>query len=213
MWAQLDCGQHNPELFWLHVVSFSCLLVSTVRSVEEHVEGFDQRWSLPGGGAGQLNRHGLDRPPRKIKHAAPHLRSGVHGSVRDSSLSYVSSTCLTRINSARFVPLFDTWNCFSLSFFPFSSLAPAPWRESGTCRLSGDGRLGELWWCFCALPGLSWQDKVTALRAKMTERKVSWFVATALDEIACTVFTVLSVFIRFFLLHLIQTFSSDCGSS
>uniref|UniRef100_A0A674PLV7 Xaa-Pro aminopeptidase 1 n=1 Tax=Takifugu rubripes TaxID=31033 RepID=A0A674PLV7_TAKRU len=32
--------------------------------------------------------------------------------------------------------------------------------------------------------GLSWHDKVTALRAKMTERKISWFVATALDEIA-----------------------------
>lgn len=92
------------ELMW----ALSCPLVSTVRSVEEHVEGFDQRWSLPGGGAGQPNRRGLDRPPRKIKHAAPHLRSGVHGSVRVSSLSYVSSTCLTRINSARFVPLFDT---------------------------------------------------------------------------------------------------------
>lgn len=39
---------------------------------------------------------------------------------------------------------------------------------------------------------------MTALRAKMAERKVSWFVATALDEIACTVFTVLSVFIFFF---------------
>ncbi|CAF89943.1 unnamed protein product, partial [Tetraodon nigroviridis] len=50
--------------------------------------------------------------------------------------------------------------------------------------LAGDGRLGELWGCFCAPAGLSWQDKVTALRAKMTERKVSWFVATALDEIA-----------------------------
>uniref|UniRef100_A0A8D3BTM3 X-prolyl aminopeptidase (aminopeptidase P) 1, soluble n=1 Tax=Scophthalmus maximus TaxID=52904 RepID=A0A8D3BTM3_SCOMX len=32
--------------------------------------------------------------------------------------------------------------------------------------------------------GLSWQDKITTLRAKMTERKISWFVATALDEIA-----------------------------
>uniref|UniRef100_A0A667ZCS2 Xaa-Pro aminopeptidase 1 n=2 Tax=Myripristis murdjan TaxID=586833 RepID=A0A667ZCS2_9TELE len=32
--------------------------------------------------------------------------------------------------------------------------------------------------------GLSWQDKITALRAKMTERKITWFVATALDEIA-----------------------------
>ncbi|KAF3844143.1 hypothetical protein F7725_016191 [Dissostichus mawsoni] len=32
--------------------------------------------------------------------------------------------------------------------------------------------------------GMSWQEKVTALRAKMTKRKVSWFVATALDEIA-----------------------------
>uniref|UniRef100_A0A665WQF7 Xaa-Pro aminopeptidase 1 n=1 Tax=Echeneis naucrates TaxID=173247 RepID=A0A665WQF7_ECHNA len=32
--------------------------------------------------------------------------------------------------------------------------------------------------------GLSWQDKITSLRAKMTERKISWFVATALDEIA-----------------------------
>uniref|UniRef100_A0A672YNE7 X-prolyl aminopeptidase (aminopeptidase P) 1, soluble n=1 Tax=Sphaeramia orbicularis TaxID=375764 RepID=A0A672YNE7_9TELE len=32
--------------------------------------------------------------------------------------------------------------------------------------------------------GLSWQDKITTLRAKMTERKITWFVATALDEIA-----------------------------
>uniref|UniRef100_A0A3Q3IBY6 X-prolyl aminopeptidase (aminopeptidase P) 1, soluble n=1 Tax=Monopterus albus TaxID=43700 RepID=A0A3Q3IBY6_MONAL len=32
--------------------------------------------------------------------------------------------------------------------------------------------------------GMTWQDKITALRAKMTERKISWFVATALDEIA-----------------------------
>ncbi|XP_047221882.1 xaa-Pro aminopeptidase 1 isoform X1 [Girardinichthys multiradiatus] len=32
--------------------------------------------------------------------------------------------------------------------------------------------------------GISWQDKITTLRAKMTERKISWFVATALDEIA-----------------------------
>ncbi len=35
--------------------------------------------------------------------------------------------------------------------------------------------------------GLSWQDKVTSLRAKMTERKITWFVVTALDEIACMV--------------------------
>ncbi len=33
--------------------------------------------------------------------------------------------------------------------------------------------------------GLTWQDKVTALRGKMAERKISWFVVTALDEIAC----------------------------
>ncbi|KAI3352959.1 hypothetical protein L3Q82_019532 [Scortum barcoo] len=32
--------------------------------------------------------------------------------------------------------------------------------------------------------GMSWQDKITALRTKMTERKITWFVATALDEIA-----------------------------
>uniref|UniRef100_A0A8C2WGA5 Xaa-Pro aminopeptidase 1 n=1 Tax=Cyclopterus lumpus TaxID=8103 RepID=A0A8C2WGA5_CYCLU len=32
--------------------------------------------------------------------------------------------------------------------------------------------------------GISWQDKITALRAKMTKRKLTWFVATALDEIA-----------------------------
>uniref|UniRef100_A0A673JEM3 Xaa-Pro aminopeptidase 1 n=1 Tax=Sinocyclocheilus rhinocerous TaxID=307959 RepID=A0A673JEM3_9TELE len=32
--------------------------------------------------------------------------------------------------------------------------------------------------------GLTWQDKVTALRGKMAERKISWFVVTALDEIA-----------------------------
>lgn len=34
--------------------------------------------------------------------------------------------------------------------------------------------------------GLTWQDKITALRGKMAERKISWFVVTALDEIACT---------------------------
>uniref|UniRef100_A0A3Q3BMN5 X-prolyl aminopeptidase (aminopeptidase P) 1, soluble n=1 Tax=Kryptolebias marmoratus TaxID=37003 RepID=A0A3Q3BMN5_KRYMA len=33
--------------------------------------------------------------------------------------------------------------------------------------------------------GISWQDKITVLRSKMTERKITWFVATALDEIAC----------------------------
>ncbi|XP_067252480.1 xaa-Pro aminopeptidase 1 isoform X2 [Chanodichthys erythropterus] len=32
--------------------------------------------------------------------------------------------------------------------------------------------------------GLTWQDKITALRGKMAERKISWFVVTALDEIA-----------------------------
>ncbi|CAL9700505.1 unnamed protein product [Knipowitschia caucasica] len=32
--------------------------------------------------------------------------------------------------------------------------------------------------------GLTWQDKITALRTKMTERKISWFVTTALDETA-----------------------------
>ncbi|KAL4640196.1 xaa-Pro aminopeptidase 1 isoform X1 [Arapaima gigas] len=32
--------------------------------------------------------------------------------------------------------------------------------------------------------GLTWQDKVAALRTKMSERKISWFVVTALDEIA-----------------------------
>ncbi|PWA14938.1 hypothetical protein CCH79_00014248 [Gambusia affinis] len=32
--------------------------------------------------------------------------------------------------------------------------------------------------------GVSWQDKITTLRGKMTERKISWFVVTALDEIA-----------------------------
>lgn len=37
------------------------------------------------------------------------------------------------------------------------------------------------------LVGLSWQDKITTLRAKMTERKITWFVATALDEIACMI--------------------------
>lgn len=57
-----------------------------VRSVEEHVEGFGQRRSLPGGGAGQLNRRDLDRAPREIKHAAPHLGPGVHGSVQGPSL-------------------------------------------------------------------------------------------------------------------------------
>nr|AAH51606.1 X-prolyl aminopeptidase (aminopeptidase P) 1, soluble [Danio rerio] len=32
--------------------------------------------------------------------------------------------------------------------------------------------------------GLTWQDKITTLRGKMSERKISWFVVTALDEIA-----------------------------
>lgn len=42
--------------------------------------------------------------------------------------------------------------------------------------------------CSCYRPaGISWQDKITALRGKMTERKITWFVATALDEIACTI--------------------------
>lgn len=32
--------------------------------------------------------------------------------------------------------------------------------------------------------GVSWQDKILALRAKMAERKASWIVLTALDEVA-----------------------------
>ncbi|XP_072280200.1 xaa-Pro aminopeptidase 1 isoform X2 [Pyxicephalus adspersus] len=32
--------------------------------------------------------------------------------------------------------------------------------------------------------GLSWQDKIVALRAKLVERKASWIVLTALDEVA-----------------------------
>ncbi|KAM9326178.1 xaa-Pro aminopeptidase 1 [Gastrophryne carolinensis] len=32
--------------------------------------------------------------------------------------------------------------------------------------------------------GVSWQDKIVALRAKMAERKASWIVLTALDEVA-----------------------------
>ncbi|XP_051979920.1 xaa-Pro aminopeptidase 1-like isoform X1 [Xyrauchen texanus] len=32
--------------------------------------------------------------------------------------------------------------------------------------------------------GLTWQDKILSLRGKMAERKISWFVVTALDEIA-----------------------------
>ncbi|XP_029466206.1 xaa-Pro aminopeptidase 1 [Rhinatrema bivittatum] len=32
--------------------------------------------------------------------------------------------------------------------------------------------------------GVSWQTKIKALRAKMAERKASWFVVTALDEVA-----------------------------
>lgn len=77
-----------------------------------------------------------------------------------------------------------------------------PERPSTQLRTLGPERTGECGGCgedsadggrswrdsgrVCAPPGLSWQDKVTALRAKMAERKVSWFVATALDEIACT---------------------------
>jgi hypothetical protein len=45
---------------------------------------------------------------------------------------------------------------------------------------------------------MSWQDKITALRAKMRERKINWFVATALDEIACRFFI--------FLLRLIKQY-------
>ncbi|XP_023676082.1 xaa-Pro aminopeptidase 1 isoform X2 [Paramormyrops kingsleyae] len=32
--------------------------------------------------------------------------------------------------------------------------------------------------------GMTWQEKIVALRAKMSERKISWFIVTALDEIA-----------------------------
>ncbi|NXJ63748.1 XPP1 aminopeptidase, partial [Rostratula benghalensis] len=32
--------------------------------------------------------------------------------------------------------------------------------------------------------GVSWRDKIAALRSKMAERKVLWFVVTALDEVA-----------------------------
>ncbi len=32
--------------------------------------------------------------------------------------------------------------------------------------------------------GVSWRDKIVALRSKMVERKVVWFVVTALDEVA-----------------------------
>nr|XP_009670644.1 PREDICTED: xaa-Pro aminopeptidase 1 isoform X2 [Struthio camelus australis] len=32
--------------------------------------------------------------------------------------------------------------------------------------------------------GVSWRDKIVALRSKMAERKVPWFVVTALDEVA-----------------------------
>ncbi|XP_034989028.2 xaa-Pro aminopeptidase 1 [Zootoca vivipara] len=32
--------------------------------------------------------------------------------------------------------------------------------------------------------GISWKDKITALRGKMAERKAPWFVVTALDEVA-----------------------------
>ncbi|XP_066475655.1 xaa-Pro aminopeptidase 1 isoform X1 [Tiliqua scincoides] len=32
--------------------------------------------------------------------------------------------------------------------------------------------------------GISWKDKITALRVKMAERKAVWFVVTALDEVA-----------------------------
>uniref|UniRef100_A0A8D0GIV6 Xaa-Pro aminopeptidase 1 n=1 Tax=Sphenodon punctatus TaxID=8508 RepID=A0A8D0GIV6_SPHPU len=32
--------------------------------------------------------------------------------------------------------------------------------------------------------GISWKEKITALRSKMAERKVVWFVVTALDEVA-----------------------------
>ncbi|XP_033883216.3 xaa-Pro aminopeptidase 1-like [Acipenser ruthenus] len=32
--------------------------------------------------------------------------------------------------------------------------------------------------------GITWQDKITSLRTKMADRKITWFVITALDEIA-----------------------------
>ncbi|MGH0129266.1 UNVERIFIED_CONTAM: hypothetical protein FKN15_051369 [Acipenser sinensis] len=32
--------------------------------------------------------------------------------------------------------------------------------------------------------GMTWQDKITSLRTKMADRKITWFVITALDEIA-----------------------------
>ncbi|KAL7990621.1 hypothetical protein Chor_014051 [Crotalus horridus] len=33
--------------------------------------------------------------------------------------------------------------------------------------------------------GISWKEKITALRGKMAERKALWFVVTALDDVAC----------------------------
>ncbi|MGH0133215.1 UNVERIFIED_CONTAM: hypothetical protein FKN15_052203 [Acipenser sinensis] len=36
--------------------------------------------------------------------------------------------------------------------------------------------------------GMTWQDKITSLRTKMADRKITWFVITALDEIACKLF-------------------------
>lgn len=88
-WEPLCRGHQNTETLRLW---FYCLLVSTVRPVEEHVEGTDWGRSLPGGRAGQLNRRGLDRAPRTTQHAAPRLRPGVHRSVR-------ASTWLPCINS------------------------------------------------------------------------------------------------------------------
>ncbi|XP_058841264.1 xaa-Pro aminopeptidase 1-like isoform X1 [Acipenser ruthenus] len=32
--------------------------------------------------------------------------------------------------------------------------------------------------------GMTWQDKITSLRTKMADRKITWFIITALDEIA-----------------------------
>lgn len=45
--------------------------------------------------------------------------------------------------------------------------------------------------CFA---GVNWRDKIVALRSKMAERKVLWFVATALDEVACKSLHLLSLF-------------------
>lgn len=70
-------------------------------------------------------------------------------------------------------------------------------KNAGHCLIPVLGNLIDAIWtdrpqrtCFSLLTldlkytGLSWKEKITALRTKMSERKVPWLVVTALDDVA-----------------------------